>query len=60
MEYETLTSEQIGKVIRGESIAEDFAAKPEPAKPEAKDAPAELKPAPEKKPEPPADEKKGE
>ncbi len=27
VEYETLTSEQIGKVIRGESIEEDFAAK---------------------------------
>ena len=37
VEYETLTSEQIGKVIRGESIEEDFAPKaaaptPEPEK----------------------------
>ena len=39
IEYETLTSEQIGKVIKGESIAEDFAAAP--AQPVA---PAEVKP----------------
>ncbi len=31
IEYETLTSEQIGKVIKGESIAEDFASAPEAA-----------------------------
>ena len=34
IEYETLTSEQIGKVIKGESIAEDFAAAPAEVKPE--------------------------
>jgi cell division protease FtsH len=39
IEYETLTSEQIGKVIKGESIAEDFVAAP--AQPVA---PAEVKP----------------
>ncbi|MBR3203311.1 MAG: ATP-dependent zinc metalloprotease FtsH [Solobacterium sp.] len=39
IEYETLTSEQIGKVIKGESIAEDFAVAP--AQPVA---PTEVKP----------------
>ena len=34
IEYETLTSEQIGRVVKGESIAEDFAPKKEePAQP---------------------------
>ena len=70
IEYETLTSEQIGKVIRGESIAEDFAFKQEPAaaaeapaaetKPEAEIKPAAEAPAsrPEEKPETDGDEPK--
>ena len=49
IEYETLTSEQIGKVIKGESIAEDFAAAP--AQPVA---PAEVKPETPAKTEQPA------
>lgn len=43
MEYETLTSEQIGKVIRGESIAEDFVVKKEEPKPEPEKADAAVK-----------------
>ncbi len=39
IEYETLTSEQILRVVKGESIAEDFVTAKEPAKP--KEVPAE-------------------
>ena len=45
IEYETLTSEQIEKVIRGESIEEDFKTAKPAEKPEASDTPEE-KPAP--------------
>ena len=67
VEYETLTSEQIGKVIRGESIEEDFAPKAaasasEPEKKEEtvkEEKPAEEKPAeePKEKPAEPAEKK---
>ena len=46
IEYETLTSEQIDKVIRGESIEEEFKTAKPAEKPEASAAPEE-KPAPE-------------
>ena len=60
VEYETLTSEQIGKVIRGESIEEDFAPKaaasasgPEKKEETVKEEkPAEEKPAEESKEKP--------
>ena len=60
VEYETLTSEQIGKVIRGESIEEDFAPKaaasasgPEKQEETVKEEkPAEEKPAEESKEKP--------